>query len=287
MSAIVPATPVAAHAAPKPVVRIDVTLYNRTKGFEKTAQFATWMTTSRPNPGPIKTVHISNCMFNLITGAHKLHKEFVKTKAGAYYYQPQTQLNDKEVICDDMKGAMTLNVGDDIITTWYVRDFPNWLNSLGHARVKAIAGNHVEDAAYVVSLNGTAGKVIAIDSPVNVVKRLRQTLLMRAGASMDLLALDQNAVLDVEMKMDRGEIPTRVYGGNLQPQPPARASPASHNISVNIDAGNDEAGSSNISGKKRAGSELEEVKETVRDLSTKVATLLEAQGKLLEALAKK
>ena len=33
MSAIVPATfPVAAHAAPKPVVRIDVTLYNRTKG---------------------------------------------------------------------------------------------------------------------------------------------------------------------------------------------------------------------------------------------------------------
>ena len=32
-SAIVPATfPVAAHAAPKPVVRIDVTLYNRTKG---------------------------------------------------------------------------------------------------------------------------------------------------------------------------------------------------------------------------------------------------------------
>ena len=87
--------------------------------------------------------------------------------------------------------------------------------------------------------------------------------------------------------MDRGEIPTRVYGGNLQPQPPARALHASHNISVNI-AGNDEAGSSsNISGKKRAGSELEEVKETVRDLSTKVATLLEAQGKLLEALAKK
>ena len=87
MSAIVPATfPVAAHAAPKPVVRIDVTLYNRTKGFEKTAQFATWMTTSRPNPGPIKTVHISNCMFNLTTGAHKLHKEFVKMKAGAYYY---------------------------------------------------------------------------------------------------------------------------------------------------------------------------------------------------------
>ena len=40
----------------------------------------------------------------------------------------------------------------------------------------------------------------------------------------------------------------------------------------------DEASSSsNISGKKRAGSELEEVKETVRDLSTKVATLLEAQ----------
>ena len=38
---------------------------------------------------------------------------------------------------------------------------------------------------------------------------------MRAGASMDLLALDQNAVLDVEMKMDRGEIPTRVYAGNL------------------------------------------------------------------------
>ena len=40
-------------------------------------------------------------------------------KAGAYYYQPQTQLNDKEVTCDDMKGAMTLNVGDDIITTWH------------------------------------------------------------------------------------------------------------------------------------------------------------------------
>ena len=39
MSAIVPATfPVAAHAAPKPVVRIDVTLYNRTKGFENTPQ---------------------------------------------------------------------------------------------------------------------------------------------------------------------------------------------------------------------------------------------------------
>ena len=86
--------------------------------------------------------------------------------------------------------------------------------------------------------------------------------------------------------MDRGEIPTRVYGGNyLQSQPrPARSS---HNISVNI-AGNDEASSSsNISGKKRAGSELEEVKETVRGLSTKVANLLEAQGKLLEALAKK
>ena len=112
MSAIVPAAlPVAGHAAPKPVVRIDVTLFNRTKGFENTAQFATWMTTSRPNPGPIKTVHISNCMFNLTTGAHKLHKEFVKMKAGAYYYQPQTQLNDKEVICDDMKGAMTLNKG--------------------------------------------------------------------------------------------------------------------------------------------------------------------------------
>ena len=286
MSAIFPATfPVAAHAAPKPVVRIDVTLYNRTKGFEKTAQFATWMTTSRPNPGPIKTVHISNCMFNLTTGAHKLHKEFVKMKAGAYYYQPQTQLNDKEVICDDMKGAMTLNVGDDIITTWYMRDFPNWLNGLGHTRVKAIAGNHVEDTAYVVSLNGTAGKVIDIDSPVNVVKRLRQTLLMRAGASMDLLALDQNAVLDVEMKMDRGEIPTRVYGGNLQSQPPPAR--ASHNISVNI-AGNDEAGSSsNVSGKKRAATELDEVKETVRGLSTKVANLLEAQAKILEALAKK
>ena len=88
--------------------------------------------------------------------------------------------------------------------------------------------------------------------------------------------------------MDRGEIPTRVYGGNLQSQPPPARS--SHNISVNI-AGNDEASSSStssiISGKKRAGSELEEVKETVRDLSTKVATLLEAQGKLLEALAKK
>ena len=71
----------------------------------------------------------------------------------------------------------------------------------------------------------------------------------------------------------------------LQSQPPPARS--SHNISVNI-AGNDEASSSsNISGKKRAGSELEEVKETVRDLSTKAATLLEAQGKLLEALAKK
>ena len=122
MSAIVPGTsPVAAHAAPKPVVRIDVTLFNRTKGFENTPQFAPWMTTSRPNPGPIKTVHISNCMFNLTTGAHKLHKEFVKMKAGAYYYQPQTQLNDKEVICDDMKGAMTLNVGDDIITSHPLR----------------------------------------------------------------------------------------------------------------------------------------------------------------------
>ena len=74
--------------------------------------------------GPIKTVHISSCM------AHKLHKEFVKMKAGAYYYQPQSQLNDKEVICDDMKGAMTLNVDDDMITTWYTRDFPNWLNGL-------------------------------------------------------------------------------------------------------------------------------------------------------------
>ena len=282
----VPATfPVPAHAAPKPVVRIDVTLFNRTKGFENTPQFATWMTTSRPNPGPIKTVHISNCMFNLTTGAHKLHKEFVKTKAGAYYYQPQTQLNDREVICDDMKGAMTLNVDDDMITNWYTRDFPNWLNGLTHTRVKAIAGNLVEDAVYVVSLNGTAGKVIHIDSPVNVVKRLRQTLLMRAGASMDLLALDQNAVLDVEMKMDRGEIPTRVYGGNLQSQPPPAR--ASHNISVNI-AGNDEAGSSsNVSGKKRAATELDEVKETVRGLSTKVANLLEAQAKLLEALAKK
>ena len=79
---------------------------------------------------------------------------------------------------------MTLNVGDDMITTWYTRDFPNWLNGLGHTRVKAIAGNHVEDAAYVVSLNGTAGKVIDIDAPVNVVKRLRQTLLMRTGASI-------------------------------------------------------------------------------------------------------
>ena len=108
---------------------------------------------------------------------------------------------------------------------------------------------------------------------------------MRAGASMDLLALDQCAVLDVEMKMDRGEIPTRVYGGNLQSQPPPARS--SHNISVNI-AGNDEASSSsNISGKKRAGSELDEVKETVRGLSTKVANLLEAQAKILEALAKK
>ena len=176
-------------------------------------------------------------------------------------------------------------MGDDITTTWYMRDFPNWLNGLGHTRVKAIAGNHVEDAAYVVSLNGTAGKVIHKDAPVNVVKRLRQTLLMRAGASMDLLALDQNAVLDVEMKMDRGEIPTRVYGGNLQSQPSLAR--ASHNISVNI-AGNDEAGSSsNVSGKKRAATELDEVKETVRDLSTKVANLLEAQAKLLDALAKK
>ena len=84
------------------------------------------------------------------------------------------------------------------------------------------------------------------------------------------------------MKMDRGEIPTRMYGGNLMPQqPPARAS----NISVNI--GNDEAGSSsNITGKKRASSELEDVKETVRDLSTKVANLIEAHGKILDALAK-
>ena len=46
MSAIVPAAlPVAGHAAPKPVVRIDVTLFNRTKGFENTPQFAPWMTT--------------------------------------------------------------------------------------------------------------------------------------------------------------------------------------------------------------------------------------------------
>ena len=45
------------QAAPKPVVRIDVTLFNRTKGFENTAQFAT----SRPNPGPIKTVHRTAC----------------------------------------------------------------------------------------------------------------------------------------------------------------------------------------------------------------------------------
>ena len=59
MSAIVPATfPVAAHAAPKPVVRIDVTLYNRSKGFEKTAQFATWMTTSRPNQGSLSNVSL-------------------------------------------------------------------------------------------------------------------------------------------------------------------------------------------------------------------------------------
>ena len=53
-------------------------------------------------------------------------------------------------------------------------------------------------------------------------------------------------------------------------------------------ANNDEAGSSsNVSGKKRAATELDEVKETVRGLSTKVANLLEAQAKLLEALAKK
>ena len=76
-----------------------------------------------------------------------------------------------------------------------------------------------------------------------------------------------------------------MYGGNLQSQPSLAR--ASHNSSVNI-ANNDEAGSSsNISGKKRAGTELDEVKETVRGLSTKVANLLEAQAKILEALAKK
>ena len=35
-------------------------------------------------------------------------------------------------------------------------------------------------------------------------ERLPQTLLMRAGASMDLLALDQNAVLDVEINTKSG-----------------------------------------------------------------------------------
>ena len=87
--------------------KINVAVYDRTAALAASPTYAKW---AADNGGPIQSMHIVNVLFD--STEHKVHeclKSAVKAMGEPYYYQPQAQLQDREIIIKENRGCVIVN----------------------------------------------------------------------------------------------------------------------------------------------------------------------------------
>ena len=92
---------------------VSVTAYNRTDALASTQAYTKWHAASG---GPVRTLHIVNVPYDsTVYATHTALKMAVNELGEPYYYQPQAQLNDREIITKENRGCVIVNRTDDEI----------------------------------------------------------------------------------------------------------------------------------------------------------------------------
>ena len=92
---------------------INVAAYNRTDALASSQALGKW---HAAQGGPVRTLHIINVPFdNSKYATHVSLKQAVNELDEPYYYQPQAQLNDREIIVKENRGCVIVNRTDEEI----------------------------------------------------------------------------------------------------------------------------------------------------------------------------
>ena len=206
--------------------KLNVAVYDRTAAMEASPTYGKW---AAVNGGPIRSLHILNVPYD--QGEHKVHeclKEAVKSMGEPYFYQPQAQLQDREIIIKENRGCVIANRGNDEIVNLCKETLKNEVrspcppqcpayvhspNDSRHVRVwHQVARRFNNQKNVVVEINGLIGMIVVNDTtPLVLTHRIQMPLLERNGASYDLMvATSQNIDQEIGM-MDRREMPSKSY----------------------------------------------------------------------------
>ena len=94
---------------------VNVAAYNHTDALASSQVYSKW---AAANGGPITSLHIVNVPFdNSKHATHRALKMAVNELGDPYFYQPQAQLEDRELIIKENRGCVIINRTDDEITS--------------------------------------------------------------------------------------------------------------------------------------------------------------------------
>ena len=280
--------------------KLNVAVYDRTAALEASPTYGKW---AAVNGGPIRSLHILNVPYD--QGEHKVHeclKEAVKSMGEPYFYQPQAQLQDREIIIKENRGCVIANRGNDEIVNLCKETLKNEVrspcppqcpayvhspNDSRHVRVWQVARRFNNQKNVVVEINGLIGMIVVNDTtPLVLTHRIQMPLLERNGASYDLMvATSQNIDKEIGM-MERREMPSKSYaymGSKCNYTYPRAVEPsltqrAKSNMAPVTDL---DPGSASTSGSKRStlDDDVSSLRETVANLSKVMNLMLEREAK--------
>lgn len=251
---------------------VDVKAFNRTASLTSTEQFYFWTEGATP-PGPIRSLHNVDIPFDNVNGTHValktlLHKHFLP-----YYYQPQAQLRDREIVTAKNRGAIIVNVPDEILKQWLT------------VELLAIISEHDKQNKYEVRLNGQVGDIVECTAELTLVHRIRMPILEKVDATQELMAKAQRDIDSENRAMDEGSMASKHYAPMAPPVSPTYSSTSSSSRSCSPSTSIIRVPSPVHSTRKRpVEDELEEVKVHLKSLTQTVTTLLNQQAEMLKVL---
>ena len=283
-------------------LKLDVAVYDRTSALASSPTYGNW---ALEKGGSITSLHIINLPFDRSDlKVHECLKEAVKTMGEPYYYQPQAQLQDREIIIKENRGCVIvnrtedeiLNLCNEILKQEERSPCPAQCPAYVHSNPSHVCVCQVSrrigpmNSIYniVININGPIGGIaINKSTPLVLCHRIQLPLLERTGARYEILvAVTQN--IDREMgMMDRCEMPSKSYaylGSNclhhrqLRPADPSLTQRAMANMEPSplLDPG-----SASTSGSKRStlDDDVSSLRDTVANLSKVMNLMLEREAK--------
>ena len=95
-------------------INVNVAAYNHSNALARSEVYSQW---AAANGGPVRTVHVVNVPFdNGPYATHRALKMSVNELGDPYFYQPQAQLEDRELIIKENRGCVLINRSDEEVT---------------------------------------------------------------------------------------------------------------------------------------------------------------------------